>query len=213
MNGKFRAMVGVGAASTALLFSQHARADVSNPDYYDIDIIEGAFIPVNLSGARIGDWDGVISGDLNTDTSFVYDDSAFVVGPTSVSGLNALVQVSSSGTSGIVDPGTGEVTLTLNLRIKFSGTIGVPASCQTAYFSVTASTTKSSTQSSSQSMSTSTGQFIAVAEDFSPPAVTTTACGATLAGNINSWFDLGNGSGSMAVYFQGEIVNPAIPQD
>lgn len=58
----------------------------------------------------------------------------------------------------------------------------------------------------------SSGQFIAVAEDFSAPAVTTTACGTTLAGNINSWFDLGSGSGSMAVYFQGEIVNPAVPQ-
>lgn len=198
---------------TAFFLAGHAFAGVGNPAYYDIDVTEGAFIDVSSGTQRIGDFAGALSGDIDMNGDYVYDDDTISSGPTSDADYNHIVQINPTGTSGFLDPSTGEFTLTLNLRIKFLQGAGpsVPAGCQTSYFTVTASTRKSATWASPSDFEGSFGSFVVVAEDFTIPAVTTGACGATHAGNINAAFSLGTGSGAHTFYMQGKIDNPQIP--
>lgn len=198
-----------------MLESRVARADVSNPDYYYIDITDTGFYYRPNSTSAITDT-GTLEGDIASDSSFAYNASSFgSTGATAIGTLNAQYIIGASGTSGVVDPDTGEVTLTLNMRIKFTGQaagLSVGTSCQTSFFSVTLSTTKSSNVYTPQSFNVSDGSFSVVAEDFVVPAVTSTNCGgSSQAAAINGQLGLGNSSGDMAVFFAGSITNPAVP--
>ena len=210
-----RAALAASAITTAVLTTSDARAGVSNPDYYYIDISAGEIRKVG--GPRLGTT-GQLEGDIASDASFTYNASSFIVGTTGLPALTATYIVGASGTSGTVDPATQLVSLTLNMRIKFGGSTPAPGgsvgtSCQTAFFSVTVSTSKSSTQFSTLAMSPLVGTFQGVAEDFVIPQVTAGNCGgATNANAINSTFNFGAAPGGVAIALAGSITNPSIPQ-
>jgi hypothetical protein len=215
MSNGLRSTFAMGACLGALLVAGHANAGTRDPDYYVIDITDSSV--QNLATSSV--WTeptGTVEGDLASDGSFAYNASAFTNSGTTITGLSATYVVGASGTSGVIDPATGEVSLTLRMKLKFSGSATggpVGSSCQTAFFTITTSTTKGSSVYTGVSMSTSTGIFRAVAEDFTIPQVTSTNCVNTTNANlINSTFSLGASPGGHAIFFQGSITNPQVPQ-
>lgn len=205
-----RALLGMAFASAALFLSTDAKAGVSNPDYYFVDISAGAVARVHAAG-RITNITGQLEGDLAADGSFAYNASSFNAHATSVAGVSARLIVGASGTSGHIDPSNQEVALTLRARVKFEGPL-VPTACQTGPFTVTVSTHKWSTVWGTMTMSPLVGTFEAVAEDFTIPQLTATACGAALANDINTTLGFGLPAGDLAMLLQGSITNPSIPQ-
>lgn len=206
-----RAALGISAVATALLVTSHAQAGVSNPDYYFIDISDSAIKVVGGVG-RMPNIAGQLEGDIASDGSFAYNASTFTAATTSLTGISANWIVGASGTSGTVDPATQVVSLTLRMRIKYTGgTLGT--SCQTGLFTVTVSTAKSSSEFGTTGFSSLVGTFQGVAEDFVIPQVTSAVCGGTTnANNINTTFNLGAASGGVAMFMAGSITNPQIPQ-
>lgn len=206
-----RAVLGFSATAAAVLITSHAQAGVTNPDYYFIDISDSGIKKVGGVG-RMPNISGQLEGDIASDGSFAYNGSSFTTAATSLAGISATWIVGVSGTSGTVDPATQVVSLTLRMRIKYTGgTVGT--SCQTAQFTVTASTAKTSTEFGTLGFSSLVGTFQAVAEDFVIPQVTAAACGGTTnANNINTTFNLGAASGGVAMFVAGSITNPQIPQ-
>ncbi len=205
-----RQLGGLGIGGACLFLASHAIAGVSNPDYYFIDIADGAVCHgcSGPSGGRITGITGQLEGDIATDATFTYNGSAFGVTGTSMTGIDAQLLVGVAGTHGYIDPDTREVSVTLRMRIKFSGS--VPTNCQTPFFDVTLGTTKTSSQWSALDLDPVTGSFRIVAEDFIVPEVTTTACG-TSATLINSTLGFGSSAGAIAMFLQGSVANPQVP--
>jgi len=203
----------LGVLCAAPLVTTDAHAGVSNPDYYIIDITNDDIQEINAG--RMPNIAGTIEGDIESDGDFVYNASSFTPANTSLSGVQANIIVGASGTSGYLDPGSShEVTLTLRMRIKFSGNAGfgtLPGTCQTAFFTASASTLKSSTVYAEVPFDNSTGDFAAVAEDFNVPAVTSGDCGPSNDTALNNAFALGSGPFHFAILLEGTINTPQIP--
>ncbi len=178
-----------------------AHAGVSNPDYYFIDV-PGTLDSIydGGSGGGVFRLDGQLEGDLASDGSWTFGGASFTDVLTNVNAggyVSARPIVVASGTYGTVDPDVPIVTLTLRMRIKISGG-GVGTTCQTSLFTVTLSTTKSFL-SQSGSYSVSTGQFLAGAQDFTVPAITT-GCN-SYESTLNNAFGFGRSAGVVAMKF------------
>ena len=134
--------------------------------------------------------------DVPTNLDSIYDGGT---------GGGAQPVVVASGTSGLVDPASPEISLTLRMRIKFSNT-SVGTTCQTPLFTVTLSTRKTFLGVSG-SYGISTGQFIAGAQDFTVPAITS-GCGG-YESTLNTAFGFGASSGSVAMKFDYAVIGDA----
>lgn len=206
MSRNLRGLVTLGVVASALCASSIAHAGVSNPDYYFIDV------PGNLdsiydggSGGGVINLEGQLEGDVDSTGAWTFGGASFSSKQTNVNAgglVNAQPIVVASGTSGLIDPGSPEISLTLRMRIKFTNG-GVGTTCQTSLFTVTLSTRKSFLNTSG-SYNVSTGQFIAGAQDFTVPAITS-GCGGYYS-TLNSAFGFGASSGTVAMKFDYAVV-------
>jgi hypothetical protein len=194
-------LLALSIVASALSVQSVAHAGVSNPDYYFIDV-PGTLDSVydGGSGGGVFRLDGQLEGDLASDGSWTFGGASFTDVLTNVNAggyVSARPIVVASGTYGTVDPDVPIITLTLRIRIKITGT-SVGATCQTSLFTVTLSTAKSFL-SQSGSYSVSTGQFLAGAQDFTVPAITS-GCGGYET-TLNNAFGFGTSSGNVAMKF------------
>lgn len=195
-------LLALSIVASALSVQSVAHAGVSNPDYYFIDV-PGTLDSVydGGSGGGVFRLDGQLEGDLASDGSWTFGGASFTNAQTNVNTgagyVSAQPIVVASGTYGTVDPDVPIITLTLRMRIKLTNG-GVGTTCQTSLFTVTLSTTKSFL-SQSGSYSVSTGQFLAGAQDFTVPAITT-GCN-SYETTLNNAFGFGTSSGNVAMKF------------
>ena len=210
MSKDLRGLVALGVIASALCVQSVAHAGVSNPDFYFIDV------PTNLdsiydggTGGGVIHVEGQLQGDVASDGTWTFDSATFTSTVTNVNTGVGLVSaqpvVVASGTSGLVDPASPEISLTLRMRIKFSNT-SVGTTCQTPLFTVTLSTRKTFLGVSG-SYGISTGQFIAGAQDFTVPAITS-GCGGKES-TLNTAFGFGASSGSVAMKFDYAVIGDA----
>lgn len=214
-------MFGVFAIST------DARAGVSNPDTYDIQmpsgldsIYSGAGHTFNLIGPTpappAGTVYGTLTGPIDSSGNWSYDNASFPTVATSetigIYAVSAQLQVSASGTSGVADPGTGEVTLTLHARFVFTGGWLTSGGCSTPYFNATVSTRKTWLDSSSGvDFNTTYGTFRANAADFAIGAITSGCVNSTNRNAINAYWGFDGHSGSIGMKFDtGQITSPQL---
>lgn len=144
-----------------------------------------------------GNIDIVVDSTASPNNNITYDStytfSSAVIqrnGSNFVLGSNISAQMLVTDTVGRIDPAAGLLSLTITMKVKFTGGIpGLPATCKTGSFSVTVDTTKTTTSPvySGISYSTSDGSFQIVAQDFTIPQVTTTNCGLNWTGDLNNF--------------------------
>lgn len=213
MSSKLRGFVALAVVASALSVQSIAHAGVSNPDYYFIDVPAAGTDSIfdGGTGGGVVKMDGQLEGDLDSFGNWTYGGSSFSARVSNISIGGAIsVQpiVVASGTLGDIDPGNTLVSLTLRMRLKFTGG-SLGTSCQTALFTVVLSNQKNFLGGTG-SYNVGTGQFIAGAQDFTIPAMTGNCNNNHNA--VNTAFGLGSASGNLAMKFDyGIINNPQVP--
>jgi len=156
--------------------------------------VAGAAYALNFMSGHIDivtDGTGSPNNNITYDGTYVFPSAVIRYNGSNYSlGADVSAQILVTNTVGRIDPASGLFSLTITMKIQFSGANPqLPSTCKTTAFSVTVATTKSTTSPSYSgiSYSTSDGSFQIVAQDFSIPTVTSGNCGVNYTGNLNGF--------------------------